>query len=132
MAGFLQRLIGGATTAPIEAIGNVIGKVYEGKNEKLSHEEIMAELAMKPQILQAEIGKIEAQHRTMFVAGARPAILWVCAVGLAFVFIVNPIIQWFTGSPGPELPVMALNELVWALLGLGTLRSVEKVTGAAK
>ena len=132
MAGFLQRLIGGATTAPIEAIGNVIGKVYEGKNEKLSHEEIMAELAMKPQILQAEIGKIEAQHRTMFVAGARPAILWVCAIGLAFVFIVNPIIQWFTGAPGPDLPVMALNELVWALLGLGTLRSVEKVTGAAK
>ena len=116
MAGFLQRLIGGATTAPIEAIGNVIGKVYEGKNEKLSHEEIMTKLAMQPQLLQAEITKMEAQHRTMFVAGARPAILWVCAVGLAFVFVLNPVIQWVTGDPGPVLPTESLTGMVYALL----------------
>ena len=130
--GLLQKLVGGAATAPIEAIGNVISRVYEGKNEKLSHEEIMTKLAMQPQLLQAEITKMEAQHRTMFVAGARPAILWVCAVGLAFVFVLNPVIQWVTGDPGPVLPTESLTGMVYALLGLGALRTVEKVSGAAK
>lgn len=130
--GWFSKIVGAEVTAPIEAIGNVIGKVYEGKNEKLSHQEIMAELAMQPAKWQAEITKMEAGHRTMFVAGARPAILWVCAIGLGFVFVINPIIQWITGQSGPEMPVEAMMSLVISLLGLGALRTVEKVSGSAK
>jgi hypothetical protein len=130
--GFLSKLIGGGATAPIEAIGNVIGKVYEGKNEKLSHEEVMAAIAQNPQMWQAEIGKIEAQHRSIFVAGWRPFIGWVCGTGLGFVFVFNPVIQWITGQAGPSMPTEAMMTLVVSLLGLAGYRTVEKVSGAAK
>jgi len=130
--GWFSKLVGGGATAPIEAIGNVISKVYEGKNEKLSHQEIMVELAMKPQLWQAEINKIEASHRSVFIAGWRPFIGWVCGTGLGFVFVFNPIIQWTTGTAGPEMPTEAMLTLVVSLLGLAGYRTVEKVTGAAK
>jgi hypothetical protein len=130
--GWFSKLVGGSATAPIEAIGNVISKVYEGKNEKLSHQEIMVELAMKPQLWQAEINKIEATHRSVFIAGWRPFIGWVCGTGLGFVFVFNPIIQWTTGTAGPEMPTEAMLTLVVSLLGLAGYRTVEKVTGAAK
>lgn len=82
-------------------------------------------------ILQTEINKIEAQHRSLFVAGWRPAIGWVCAIGLAFPFIVNPLIEW-AGGTGLKIPMDQLMELVVALLGLGTLRTFEKLAGRAK
>ena len=92
----------------------------------------MERIRQKPHILQAEINKIEASHRSIFVAGWRPAIGWVCAAGLAFPFLVNPVLQWWSGSPGPEMPTEALTSLIIALLGLGSLRTVEKFGGKAK
>ena len=130
--GFFQKLVTGQTAGPIEAIGNVVAKVYEGKNEKLSHEEVMAQIAQNPMLVQAEIGKVQAQHRSIWVAGARPFILWVCGVGLGFVFVANPIIQWITGQAGPEMQTDAMMELVVAILGLGAYRTVEKIQGVSK
>lgn len=130
--GFLSKFIGATTAQPIEAIGNVIGKVFEGKDKALTHQEIMTELAMRPEIAQTEINKLEAQHRSIFVAGWRPFIGWICGCGLAFVFIVNPIVQWLTSRPGPDMPTAALMSLVTSLLGLGLMRTAEKVAGAAK
>jgi hypothetical protein len=130
--GILQKIVGSAGVGAVEAIGGVMGKVFENKQEKLNHEEVMARIAMQPQTAMQEISKIEAQHRSMFVAGARPFILWVCGAGLSFIFVFNPIIQWITGDPGPEMPTEAIMSMVVALLGLGGLRTVEKLNGRAK
>jgi hypothetical protein len=130
--GILQKIVGSAGIGAVEAIGGVMGKVFQNKQEKLSHEEVMARLAMQPQTAMQEISKIEAQHRSMFVAGARPFILWVCGAGLSFIFVFNPVIQWITGDPGPEMPTEAIMSMVVALLGLGGLRTVEKLNGRAK
>jgi len=92
---------------------------------------LLDKIAQKPVIFQAEINKIDAQHRSLFVAGWRPAIGWVCAIGLAFPFILNPLIEW-AGGIGPNIPMEQLMELVVALLGLGTLRTFEKLAGRAK
>jgi len=83
---------------------------------------VLDKIAQKPTILQAEINKIEAQHRSLFVAGWRPAIGWVCAIGIAFPFILNPLIE-LAGGIGPKIPMDQLMELVVALLGLDTLRT---------
>jgi len=128
----LSKIIGGATVEPIQAIGGVVTEIFGTKDRKLSHEEFMVELAQRPQLAQAAISQSEAQHRSVFVAGARPAILWICAGGLAFAFIINPLIQWFTGDPGPELPLEQIISLVVATLGLGVYRTVEKLNGRAK
>ena len=128
---FWTKLFGGAVTEPIDALGSAVDKIFTNDEERMQAQAVLDRIAQKPAILQAEINKIEAQHRSLFVAGWRPAIGWVCAIGLAFPFIINPLIEW-AGGTGPKIPMDQLMELVVALLGLGTLRTFEKLAGRAK
>lgn len=130
--GFLDKIIGKASAQPIEAVGNVLDKLFTSDDERLDKQALLTKLAQQPNLAQVELNKVEASHRSIFVAGARPFILWVCGLGLFNAFLVNPWIQWVSGSPGPELPLSVMSELVFALLGLGTLRTVEKLQGRAK
>jgi len=70
--------------------------------------------------------------RTLFSSGWRPSIGWICTIGLALTFVISPVVQWVTGSPGPAVPIDSLLELVIALLGMGALRTFEKLKGKAK
>tara|TARA_R110002167_G_scaffold23542_3_gene83674 strand:- start:564 stop:959 length:396 start_codon:yes stop_codon:yes gene_type:complete len=130
--GILDKLLGGAAAAPVDAVGNALDKLFTSDDEKAQAAAVMAKIRQQPHILQAEINKIEAGHRSTFVAGWRPFIGWVCGVGLLFPFVINPCFQWYTSKPGPEMPTEALISLIMALLGLGTLRTVEKLQGRAK
>ena len=128
----LDKLVGSQLTQPIEAIGNVLDKLFTSDEERLDKQTVLARLAQAPAEAQVELNKVEAQHRSTFVAGWRPFIGWVGGCGLAFVFLVNPIIQWVSGKPGPEMPISTMYELVIAMLGLGALRTIEKFGGRAK
>lgn len=131
--GWFSRFVGAPDAGTIvEKTGAALDGLFTSKDEKLTHQEVLERIKQDPQKWQADINLAQAAHRSMFVAGARPAIMWICAAGLAFVFVANPIIQWTTGNPGPEMPKDSLMELVTLMLGLGVLRSAEKMTGAAK
>lgn len=125
-------LFSSAAAQPIEAIGNVFDKLFTSDEEREQAKFVLEKLRQKPSELQVELNKIEAQHRSIFVAGWRPFIGWVCGVGLSFTFIINPVIQWYSGKPGPSLPTDVMTELVLALLGLGALRTAEKFGGKSK
>lgn len=132
LADLLGSTAGKAISEPVEAVGNVLDKLFTSDDEKLARQEVIERLRQQPHLAQTEINKVEAQHRTVFVAGWRPMVGWVSALGLAFPFLINPILQWSTGQLGPVMPTEALTSLIVSLLGLGTLRTVEKLTGAAK
>ena len=127
-------MFGGASAAePIEAIGNIIDSVFTSDEERAQGDLLKQKLAMKPSIMQAEINKVQASHRSTFVAGARPFLMWVCGLGFLFAFVINPILQWLAPELGsPELPLDAMLELTLAMLGLAGLRTVEKLNGKAK
>ena len=83
---------------------------------------------------QVEINKIEAGNANLFVAGWRPFIGWVCGVALAYTYIVTPFWAWiltlyYPDKTMPVLPTDNLFELVLAMLGLGGLRTFEKIRG---
>ena len=84
--------------------------------------------------LQAEINKIEAQHRTIFVAGWRPFIGWVCGVALAYNFILRDLLVWFIGPDQvpPALQMEHLMTVLIGMLGLGGMRTFEKFKDKAK
>lgn len=124
---------GKAVAEPIEAVGNVLDALFTSDDERLDKELIKQRLAQQPALAQAEITKVQAQHRSAFVAGARPFILWVCGFGFLFSFVVNPVIQWIHPEAGsPVLPLEVMMELTLAMLGLAGLRTIEKLQGKSK
>jgi len=84
---------------------------------------------------QARINEIEAQSGSLFVSGWRPAAGWICVIGLGFEYLIRPLVQWILNIakvavtlPGIDMNMMF--PLLGALLGLGTLRGIEKIKGA--
>ena len=134
--GILSSLFGGGKggiAEPIDAIANLIDSVFTSDEEKAQGLLLKQRLALKPALMQAEINKVQAGHRSIFVAGARPFLMWVCGLGFLFAFVINPVLQWLAPALGsPELPLDAMLELTLAMLGLAGLRTVEKLNGKAK
>ena len=131
--GWFSNLFSSTSAAPIEAIGNILDSLHTSDEEAEAIKNIKLQLAMKPSLAQAEINKVQAAHRSTFVAGARPFLMWVCGLGFLFAFVINPVLQWLSPEVGaPELPLDVMMELTLAMLGLAGLRTVEKVKGVSK
>lgn len=86
---------------------------------------------------QIDINKIEAASSSVFVAGWRPAVGWAGAFGYGYEFVFRPILNGLIVASGfppvfPGIEIEALGSLLFGLLGLGTLRSIEKVKGVAR
>ena len=138
--GFLAGLIGAEVVVPaVTAIGSVMNKLFTSDDERLTHEEIRMRLALKPDMAQIELNKVEAGHRSIFVAGWRPFIGWVCGFALFYQFVLYGFIAWGFAAWGPAgmeappaLDFAPLMTIVLSLLGLGGLRSMEKFKGKTK
>ena len=83
----LDKLIGGGLVTAAEGVANIIDRFVETDEEKQAAELIKAKLMMKPSLAQIELNKVEAGHRSIFVAGWRPFIGWVCGLALLWHFI---------------------------------------------
>ena len=85
---------------------------------------------------QIEVNKAEATT-DMFRGGWRPAVGWVCVVGLAYQFVLQPVLPWLVAlfgaqvSPLPAIDNETLMVLLTGMLGLGGLRTIERVKGKA-
>jgi hypothetical protein len=79
--------------------------------------------------LQAEINKLEAQHRSLFVAGWRPVIGWICGFALAYNFIIRDLAIWAFGIENVPAPLQMehLMTVLLGMLGLGGMRTFEKL-----
>jgi len=79
---------------------------------------------------QLEINKVEAASKSLFVAGWRPFIGWVCGLGLAYNIILSPFLDiWFTM---PNVNTEALYPVLMGMLGIGGMRTVEKLKGVSR
>ena len=135
---FLSSIFASSAAKPIEAIGSVLDELFTSDDEKLDKKVIMQRLALEPGKLQVELSKIEASHRSIFVAGWRPFIGWVCGIALLYNFIVRDIMAWTIRASGslmelpPELAMEHLMAILMGMLGLGGYRTIEKLKGKAK
>lgn len=126
---FSKADVGEQIAKPIDAIG----RLFTSDDEKLTHAEVLERLKQQPLEAQQLLNQGAALSSNVFIAGGRPAIIWVCALGLLFFFIINPIIQWVTGKVGAPLPTEDIVNLTYGVLGLyGTQRTVEKIKGVTK
>ena len=84
--------------------------------------------------LQTKINELEATHRTVFVAGWRPFIGWVCGVALAYNFVIRDLFIWALKPEDvpPALQMEHLMTVLLGMLGLGGLRTYEKIKDKVK
>ena len=107
------------------------------KLEELKQKGDLAELNAHVQLMLGQIGvNVEqAKHKSVFVAGARPFIIWVGGFSLAWAGIIHPLLTWvwafaeMTGAPPPLIESTALGSIVTGLLGVATMRSYDKKAG---
>jgi hypothetical protein len=97
----------------------------------------LAALAAETDLAKGQIAtnQAEAASTRLFVAGWRPFIGWICGAALAFDTLAKPMVVMvmaYAGHPAPAMPDLTDNQLyglLFGLLGLGGLRTVEKVKG---
>jgi hypothetical protein len=85
---------------------------------------------------QLDINKIEAANPSVFVSGWRPFIGWVCGSGFAIQFVVGPLAEWGSALYGhpvkfPQMDMGTMMPLLAGMLGLGAMRTAEKINGVA-
>jgi hypothetical protein len=119
--------------AVADTISAALGKFFPDKTQV---ERDHAALALAALTAQTDINKAEAANPSVFVAGWRPSIGWVCSAALAFQYIARPLLMWGFSLAHQAVPVLpGIDDNLWQLmlgmLGLGGLRTFEKVKGVA-
>tara|TARA_R110000796_G_scaffold86479_2_gene187108 strand:- start:24 stop:422 length:399 start_codon:yes stop_codon:yes gene_type:complete len=124
----LEQLIG--------PVAGLLDKFIEDKDTKnaLAHEiSTMAERhAQELAKNQLEVNKVEAASASLFVAGWRPAVGWVCVLGMASNFVLIPIVNFILALAGsaitvPLIDTSTMMPVLLGMLGLGAMRSAEKI-----
>jgi len=129
--------------AVISTVTGIIGDHISDKAElKKANQEAtdrVIEAFNEANMKQIEVNLKQAEHPDIFVSGARPFLMWVCGGAFAYAFILQPIFQdvlkAFMGEGSPVLTTLDVEEIkivLMGLLGLGGLRSIEKVNGVAR
>lgn len=129
-----------AAIGPVASlIDDVVKRAFPDKTEQEK-----MQLAMQTALLQAdfsaltaqlEVDKQEAASNSIFVAGWRPFVGWVCGFGFAYIFILQPFLALVFGSfaghlpPLPTLDTAMLMQLLIGMLGLAGMRTYEKFGG---
>ena len=134
----------GAIKSAVEGIAKPITDIINKKvSDRDLRNELIADLTgqeMK-QAFQLTAKRIDlaikqAESKSLFVSGARPGFQWTCNLGVAYAFLLQPILtpvsmHWL-GQPMPPIPIEALMAACGSALGFGALRSREKRLGVAR
>ena len=130
----LQPIIGPIVEKLIDRIPNPNDRA----KAKEQFEMELMQAVMNASSQQNKINEIEAAHKSVFVAGWRPFIGWICGIGLLWAFVLQPMAAWVfivfmpDSPPPPQIPTDGLYQLVLAMLGMGGLRTFEKMRGVSR
>lgn len=131
-------------TLLLPAITGILSKIIPDANARAQAQEEITRALIEKQgevdkaiaeaaKAQAEVNLAEAQNPSMFVSGWRPFLGWVCGIGFTYSFVLSPILNailsFFGVHPIPVLDTGPLMTLVLGMLGLGTMRTAEKIQG---
>jgi hypothetical protein len=124
---FIAKLFGGGT----KGIGQLAKDIREAVKGKELDPNAQLEMAAKLAEVQTKINEAEASHRSVFVAGWRPFIGWVCGIGLGYAVFLEPLLRFTFTVKGwevdfPEINTNVTMQVLLGMLGLAGARSYEK------
>ncbi len=135
-------------TAGMDLAGKIIERIFPDKTEQEKAKYALMQLQEQGQLQQVQndfnlaieqikTNAVEAASASRFVAGWRPFIGWVCGFSLFYNYIFFPLYAYtakLVWAAAPAMPALDNGELVsllMALLGLGAMRTYEKVQNVA-
>jgi|CXWL01.1.fsa_nt_gi hypothetical protein len=95
------------------------------------------QLALSTDQMQADVNKEEASSPNLFVSGWRPFIGWTCGIAFAYHFVIQPILAFAIANSGgkvelPAFDMQTLSAVLMGMLGLGGLRTLEKIKNVSR
>ncbi len=117
-------------------IGSIIDKITDKVDDFTLDKQEKAELIADINRAQLEVNKVEAGHTSIFVSGWRPFTGWICATALGYHYVLQPLLTFILYSFGnevtlPTFDMTTLTTVLLGMLGLGGMRSFEKVKKSA-
>jgi len=143
----LASIMKGGVEGVLGSVATIIGKFKADPNiaAQSSATIAQAEAALQTAQLQIEgqlalaqleINKAEAQSTDKFTNRARPAAMWICNIGFLYATILFPLFTWISENYGwkspPQLNIEVLMPTMGILLGVGTMRSYDKMKGTSR
>ena len=121
-------------SAGLELASSVVSRIWPDKSEAER-----AQLAAAVSLVQGQlaVNTAEASSGSAYAAGWRPTVGYVCVAGLGYTFLLQPLLPWIAAVAGlhvpplPQLDTNVLMTLLLGMLGIGGMRSVEKLKGVA-
>lgn len=130
-----------AAAGPIASgLFGLIDQLFTSDDERMAAKLKMLELEKSGELAQIAVNTQEAKHSSLFVAGWRPFIGWVCGLAFAWAFLLYPMLTFVVVAAGipvpldliPSLDLSAMMPVLMGMLGLGAMRSYEKRNGVAR
>ena len=130
---WLSRLLGSGT----KGLGDLAKDIREAVKGKELDPNKKLDIAAKLAEVQTKINEAEATHRTVFVAGWRPFIGWVCGLGLLYAVFIEPLLRFVFTVNGweiefPRIDTTITMQVLFGMLGLVGARSYEKKNNLTK
>ena len=128
MTGFLTPLVS-------KLVNFIPDPVAKAQAQALATTEMLT-FVSNQNTAQLAVDAAEANNKNTFVAGWRPAIGWVCAAAYGYKFVIQPLLVFGLTAAGhpvvlPTLDEASMNDVLMGMLGLGGMRTFEKVQGVA-
>jgi hypothetical protein len=126
--------------SPLLELGsNIINRLIPDPEKKAAAELELLKMTqdgdLKKILGQLAINAKEAESSSWWVAGWRPYVGWICGTGLLYATIIHNLLEWLSRIQGwpapPAVDTEVLFYVLGALLGVGTLRTVDKIKGVA-
>jgi hypothetical protein len=130
---WISKFLGTGT----KGLGDLAKDIREAIKGKELDPNKQLEIATKITELQTKINEVEAGHRTLFVAGWRPFIGWICGFGLFYAVFLEPVMRFWCTMKGWEDPFPVIDttitmQVLLGMLGLGGMRTYEKFKKVSK
>ena len=137
MTPLLSALLPSITGTVGDLIDRFIPNKSEAAKAKLEMEAKLIDSLTSIDVAQIGVNAEEAKSSNLFVAGWRPACGWICAIAMGYHYIAQPFLAFALTNLGyvvvlPVFNMNALETVLFGMLGLGSMRSFDKMKGTSK